>query len=64
MKQGSPCGTFTPGITLLGVVIRPRARSRGETFGSQQQMVALSGAPNQPRALPCNRHEFVTTYQW
>ena len=39
MKQGSPCGTFNPGITLLGVVIGPRARSRGETFGSQQQLM-------------------------
>ena len=54
MKQGSPCGTVPPKITLLGVVIGPRARSRGETFGSQQQMVAFSGAPNQPRAMDTN----------
>ena len=40
--------------SLLGVVIGPRARSRGETFGSQQQMVAFSGAPNQPRAIDTN----------
>ena len=54
MKQGSPCGTFPHGITLLGVVIGPRARSRGETFGSQQQMVVFSGALHQPRVMDTN----------
>ena len=54
MEQGSPCGTFPHGITSLGRVINPRARSRAETFGSPQQMVVFSGKPTNARGMETN----------